>query len=258
MNTKIEQIYLDLEKIKQSPVLSIYLNTFPANDVWKIRLKNGLKKMQEYIAISEPKSENLLKSICKKVELKIRDHQTSLGRSIICFASEKHLFLYVLHIPVENDFKWDIGPATKQLNHLIQTYPKSGVIILQNNLITLISTELGELINETQFSFQLDRDHWKQYKGVSHHPQRAGGAIHRDLIDKRFKENLFRWYRSVIPQIEQYARRYQWQDIYLAGPPELTAEIKKRLNRRVTNEINRNFANESATTILEKMILKIS
>lgn len=255
METKVDQIKSALQTLKDSPVLSIYLNTHPASDDWKIRLKNGLKKMEEYVAVSEPQQEKLFKKVSHAVDKKIKDHQTSFGKSIICFASDSDLYIYFLQIPVDNDFQWRNGAATNQLNQLISTYPKSGVILLQHGQITLISTELGELIGETHFTFDIENEDWKQYKGLAFNQREASSVNHQDKVEKRIKENFSRWYKKIIPQIEQYAKRYNWQEIHLAGPSELLSDIQKRLNRRVTSETNRNFSNESPADILEKIIL---
>src|SRR5690625_6068971 len=59
-------------------VLTFYLNTDSASEEWKIRLKNGLKRTEEYHRISNPDDAPLLKQIIKNVRVKVRDLQRNL------------------------------------------------------------------------------------------------------------------------------------------------------------------------------------
>lgn len=253
MATTIESIQRDLKKLTGS-VLSIYLNTNPSKSDWKIRLKNGLKRTKEYLEASEPHQVKLFTKISKKVEQKIKDRQLSFTNSFICFASSDQLFLYHLQIPVENDFKWQEKQADSQLFKLFKQYPKSGVILLQHDKITLITSLLGELIQEKHYLFDVKTKHWKQYKRFSFGYTYSGGNP-KDKYVRRFRENQARWYKSIIPTIERYSRQQGWENVYLAGPAELRKILKQHLNVNVTGETTRNYSGKPAHAILHKTIL---
>src|SRR5699024_12633258 len=91
--SKTEQIHNDLNQLDGN-VLTVYLNTNPGSEDWKIRLKNGLRKTEEYVAASNPEQVKEFKKICKKVNTTIKDNQVSFTNSLICFGSAEQLYIY--------------------------------------------------------------------------------------------------------------------------------------------------------------------
>src|SRR5690625_2629473 len=154
MSKQIDQMVDEIKGLK-GHVLSLYLNTNPESEDWKILLKNGLKRTTEYIQATNPEQVKEFQDICKKVDKTIKDHQTSFLNSLICFASSEQLYMHHLQIPVQNDFIWQDGPALHQLNKLIEQYSKNGVILLQRDKVTMISYSLGEKLDEIHYELDL-------------------------------------------------------------------------------------------------------
>lgn len=254
MPKKVRQIHDQLEQLDGS-VLSIYLNTNPGSEDWKIRLKNGLKKMEEYVAASNPEEVKDLTKICKKVDVAIKDRRREMTNSLVCFASANHLVIYHLQIPVMNDFQWHAHAATEQLDELYEQYSKTGVLLLQRDKITLITSSLGELIDEKHFELDIELENWKQYKGVAYGSIYSSSANHREKFENRLRENQTRWYRNIIPSIEKHARTLNWKGVHLAGPSELTNVMKDLLNIKVIGETTRNYSGKSAHAVLNRTIL---
>lgn len=254
MTKNIENMRDEVQAL-EGPVLSIYLNTRPESEDWKILLKNGLKKTHEYVATSNPEDEQQFSQIAKNADKKIKDNQLDFTNSLICFASEDHIHLYFLQVSVNNDFQWDKRPALEQLNQLYDKYPKSGVVLLQRDKITLITTILGEFIKETHYELDIDKEDWTQYKGLAFGNVYASSANHRDKYDRRIKENQDRWYKNIVPTIEKHARIQGWKSCHLAGPTELTKEMKNLLNIKISGETTRNYSGKSAHAILNRTIL---
>lgn len=94
----------------EDKVLTLYLNTDRSecqSGSWKIKLKNGLKKLEEYIYLSSNEEEvKSYKKLKKRVEKTINDAATNLQKSVIIFASNKgKLFsVHFLQVPVETEF----------------------------------------------------------------------------------------------------------------------------------------------------------
>lgn len=252
MSNKLEQIHKDVELLENDHVLSIYLNTNPRSDDWKIRLKNGLRKMEEYIAASNPEQVKEFSKIYKRVAKTIQDHQKSFTNSLICFASKNHIHLSHLQIPLENDFQWKVGPAMEQLDKLFEQYSNRGVILLSRDKVILLTTSLGELIHEEDYELDIEKGDWKQYRRMSYGNMFSSNI---DAIDRRIKEKQMRWYRSIIPTIERYAKKHKWQGAHLVGPSELTKIMKQQLKIKITGETTRNYSGKSAHVILEKTLL---
>lgn len=256
MENNIEQIQQTINKL-EGPVLTIYLNTNPTNENWKIRLKNGLKKTEEYIDASNPEDVKQFAAIRKRVDAQIKDDKTRFMNSLICFATKDEIFTYHFQFRVENDFQWSEKPATEQLDKLFEQYPKSGVILLQRDQISLITSSLGEVVDEIAYEFDLENEDWTQYKGLGFANVYASSANHRDKYDRRIKENQERWFKSIVPIIEKFSRNQEWKLIHLAGPAELTQQMRGLLNVEVTGETTRNYSGKSAQDILNKTVIAI-
>lgn len=254
MSKQIDQMMDEIKGLK-GHVLSVYLNTNPDSEDWKILLKNGLKRTTEYIQASNPEQIKEFQKICKQVDQTIKDNQTSFLNSLACFASSEQLYIYHLQIPVQNDFTWKEVPEIKQLEELIEQFSKNGVILLQRDKVTMISSLLGEMLDEVHYEFDLETEDWKQYKGMGFGSIYASSANHRDKYDRRLKVNQARWYKKIAPTIEKFARKHNWNGAHLAGPAELTKKMQNNLNLNIIGETTRNYSGKSAHAILEKTLL---
>lgn len=235
-------------------VLSFYLNTDPTSEEWKIRLKNGLKRTEEYSKASNPDEAKKLARIIKEVNVKVRDIQRNLKSSLICFASQDEVLLYRFNFLVENNFSWENEADTAQLDKLFDQYMRTGVILLQANSVTLITSGLGELEDEIHYEIDFDTEDWKQYKGLAYGSIISSSANHRDKFERRMHENQERWYRSITPIVRNYAKEKAWKSIYLVGPAKLTEGFRKQLNQKITEEINLNLASKSASEVLQRTV----
>lgn len=254
MTKKAKEILEEIEQL-DGAVLSIYLNTNPRSEDWKIRLKNGLKKTEEYIAASNPETVNQFSKISKNVQGVVIDNQRKLTNSFVCFATANKVLKYPLQIPVENDFQWGEKPALDQLNSLFEKYSRTGVILLQRSTVTLITSSLGELVSEVSFELDLDTESWKRYKGVAFGSLISSSASHEHKFERRLKEHQTRFYREIVPTIQKYAKSENWNGVHLAGPAELTKMMRELLNLNIIGETTRNYSGKSAHTVLERTIL---
>lgn len=254
MSNEVNQMMKEIKDLK-GYVLSVYLNTNPDSEDWKILLKNGLKRTTEYIKASNPEQLKQFQHICKKVDQTIKDNQTAFLNSLVCFASTEQLYIHHLQIPVQNDFTWEEKPETTQLEQLIDQYSKNGVILLQRDKVTMISSLLGEILDEVHYEFDLETEDWKQYKGMAFGNIYASSANHRDKYDRRLKVNQARWYKKIAPTIEQFARNHHWNGAHLAGPAYLTKEMQNNLKLNIIGETTRNYSGKSAHAILKNTLL---
>lgn len=236
------------------PVLTFYLNTDPTSEEWKIRLKKGLKRTEEYEKAANPDEKKALQKIIDNVQVKVRDVQRDLKSSLICFASSDTVLLYRLNIPVENDFLWQKEAATDQLRQLFDKYERTGVILLQAHSVTLITAGLDGVEDEAHYEIDFDTESWKQYKGLAYGAIISSSANHREKFESRMRANQARWYKSIAPTIRNYAKKQAWESIYLVGPKELTEGFSKQLNQKITEEINLNLASKSAEHVLSRTV----
>ncbi|TWI53591.1 VLRF1 family aeRF1-type release factor [Halalkalibacter nanhaiisediminis] len=227
--------------------LTIYLNTDQSSGdqqkgEWKIRLKNGLKKLEEYIEVSEKENINAYKKLKKRVTSEIHDLQADMPKSVLVIASaDGDWLLEKLQIRVENEFHWEKQPILEQLEKLQRKFPKSGILLVQKRDLSIIETSLGEVLEQLSYQWDLENEDWKQYEGVAATERVASGANHRDQFEQRFEANQQRWYKQLASVIQKKAKNKGWQKIYLVGPPELINEFEKYLTYDEIDKIKKNF-----------------
>ncbi len=253
MKINLDAINKDILSL-EGPVLSIYLKTDPTSENWKIRLKNNLKRTGHYVKSSQPENLKLYDTISKKVDQAIRDRSHELKYGIVCFANKDNVLLYVLQVPVENQFDWENKAVTDQWEDLTKQYPSSGVLLLQRNKVSLLDTQLGDLTGETHYEFNLENEDWTQYKGLAYEGITSSSANHRDQYNKRVKVNEERWMKTLVPKLEKHMKDNNWEGVYLAGATELVKRIEPKINKEIFGVVTSNYAGKSANDILTKII----
>lgn len=247
-----EKIKNDLLSLK-GPVFTIYLKTDPANENWKIRLKNGLKRIEHFVNSSQPENVKLFSKLRKKVDLLMKDNQRNFKQGLICFVTEEDTLFYLLQVPVENEFRWEDEPATDQLDKIIEKHPKSGILLLQKEHVSILETNLGELTGETHYELDLSQENWKQYKGLAYGSIISSSANHRDKFNRRVRENQARWFKNLIPTINKHIKRGEWKGVYLTGATELTNIMEDELNRRILGVVNSDYSGRTSHEIVNKV-----
>ncbi|WP_096439607.1 VLRF1 family aeRF1-type release factor [Alteribacter populi] len=239
-------------------VLSVYLNTDRANQdqqkgEWKIRLKNGLKKLDEYLEVSgnatQLKNYRKLKT---KVKKEILGNQVNLQKSVVIFGSEEGDLwsVHYLQLPVETSFYWENYAVVDQLESLQNDFPMSGVILTNMDEIKIIDTALGE-VNETRtYTFDPNTEDWTFKEGLAAAEHIASGASHVDQYQQRFEENMNRFYRKMATNIERMKRDRKWRTVYLVGEPDMTRTMKAELRVDVSKSVNKNLNNARPSQVL--------
>ena len=105
-------------------MLTVYLNTDRSDPdqqggEWKIALKNGFNRLEEYLE-SAPEEQERLKDLRLKVEEYVHSKERELPRSFIFFASRDSGIWEALElqVPVETNFYWEEDPMLDALKEL--------------------------------------------------------------------------------------------------------------------------------------------
>ncbi|WP_100407090.1 VLRF1 family aeRF1-type release factor [Bacillus solitudinis] len=248
------------EKTESKRYVTIYLNTDQSNmdqkkGEWKIRLKNGLKKLEEYIEASNSDELQAFKKIKKFALKEITDMQTSLPKSILFIGTtDGEWYVKELQVKVENDFSWEIEPNLTQLHQLEELYPVSGVLLIQKLNMLSVETVLGEITNEVSFAWDLETEDWRKYEGVAATERHASGANHRDQFEQRFEANQQRWYKELASLVEKEAKLRGWTSIYLVGAPEILTEFSKHLTYKHVEKFKKNLTNFKSQEIVNEVL----
>ncbi|MDN5708992.1 MAG: VLRF1 family aeRF1-type release factor [Planococcus sp. (in: firmicutes)] len=285
-------LYDEIQELKQFEcedrcVLSVYLNTNPAdreaqNGAWKIQLKNGLKRLDEYLTASKDEKElKAYKALRKKVEKEITDNQGDLQKGVVIFASTQDDLFWVKHlqISVKTDFQWENKPALDQLRYIYKAYPYAGVVLPSFKGIRVLDTSVGIVNEEVYYEFDAGLEVWTEQKGVRSSGRiqgrsgagstgggaaggnspvigGSGGGSPTDELDHRLKENLDRFYKDMGSKIEKLKKERRWEEIHVIGEAEHAQSFSKVLHKKPNSCIHKNLINNSADKILHEVFEK--
>lgn len=286
-------LYDEIQKLKSFEcedrcVLSVYLNTNPAdlnaqNGAWKIHLKNGLKRLEEYLTASNDQTElKNYKTLRKKVENEITDNQGDLQKGVVIFAST-HNDLWSVHhvqVAVKTSFHWENAPVLDELRYMYKAYPYTGIIMPSFKGVRIIDTSMG-IVNEEQFhEFESNLDVETEQQGVrssSRVQGRAsggagspgggaaggnspvvggGGGSPVDQLDDRLKENLDRFYKEVASKVVKLKKERHWDEVHIVGEAEHAKTFAKALPNKPTSCIYKNLINVAPGQIIHEVFEK--
>lgn len=256
----------ELEELKgleyeHDAVLSVYLNTDRSDQdqqkgEWQIHLKNGLKRIREYLesANNEKELKNFEK-LSKKVDKEIQNNRTDLLRSVVIFASvEDDLFsAHYLQVPVKTSFHWENRPVLEPLEDIQREYPRSGIILPNMDEVKIIDTALGELHEVKAFEFDSGKEEWVLSEGMASSDRMASGATHVDKFQHRFKENLSRFYKEMSERVENYRKDRGWEEVYVVGEAETVKIFTGTMKKQPTGVMHKNLNSSRAYDVIKEL-----
>lgn len=150
MTFQLETMLQRIADLK-GPVLTMYLETNPSDEEWKIRLKNGLKRIGEYVEASNEAEYPIFKKVAKEVYQHTFDLQRQMKNGLLCFATEEAIVMQPIQPPVQTAFYWEARGETTQLQTLFQHYPHTAFLVVQQDQISVVETVLEDVVNVQRF-----------------------------------------------------------------------------------------------------------
>jgi len=261
-----EEEIKELESIRKEgsdKIYSMYLNTDPSDPdqqggKWKIQLKKSLQDFTNFLKEDDNKEElNNFEIVKDKVEKYVEAAEQDLSRGIILFASADDVwFARKVQMRLKSEFDWQKEPNLTQLKELEIEFPKTGMILVQQNYVKVIDAFLNEIRDVHFYELDLDTEDWTVKRG----PGRGGGGRHtgaanfqEDKFKNRFEANQQRWYKSLAPKLDKLAKDGDWKDIYLAGEREAVNELNDQMNKEVTYIVNKNLLHHEESHVFEEL-----
>lgn len=254
----MEQVNALKSQYDETGILTIYLNTDAGDrgkqgQEWKIRLKNGLKRLKEYIEKSGSKEElKAFKSLADQVNQAITDQQRNFQKSYIYIATASGDVLVekIVQAPVETSFHWEKEPVTDQLEQIQKTYPATGIVLMQKSEVLFIDAALGEIREEKRYNWEAESEDWREYKGNAPPERTASGTTQVDEVERRFDENRIRWYKKLAPLIDKEIKNRHLSGLYLVGSKEYLRDIEKHLGSKIMDTIPKNLISKPSHEVL--------
>lgn len=250
----------DLKQLRQIEckdkcVLSVYLNTGPNQEGdWSIHLKNGLKRIGEYLEASGDETElKNFKKVRKQVDQELGKHRNDLARSLIIFASDENdvFETYYLQHDVETSFHWETKPVLEPLEALQQKFPSTGIVLTNLDHVTVLDTSLGHIDATFEFAFDPETEEWVRFEGTASGDRMASSSSQVDKFNRRLAENLGRFYRDLAQTVEQMKGAHDWESLVVIGEAELSNSFRDELRTKPERVVHKNLSKSSASHIIE-------
>ena len=263
LNKKLKQ----LENVRREgadKVFTMYLNTDPSDPdqqggEWKIQYKNGIRNFEHYLQEDEDKEElKNFQLIKQKVDKFVKGNEQNFLKGIIIFATadEEIWFANRVQMHVETEFYWQETPEINQLVRLVDKFPKSGIILVQQNEIKVIESNLNEIEDTTSFELDIKTDNWRKKQG----PRKANSSMgpgaanmQKDNFAARYEANQQRWYKKIAPKLDKRAKEHSWEKIYIVGEPDSSNELKDQMNKPVDKIIQKNMLDHEESKVLQEV-----
>jgi len=200
----------------ESPVLSVYLDTDPAEgnvEIHKLRLRSMLKEV------------DLPDDIAAVTRYFDHEHDWS-GRSVAVFSCTPDEFLrfYTLSVPVRSRVRVSDRPYVKPLADILDSYGGYGVALVDKQDVCMFYFHLGELREEEGLSGESVRR--TKHGGGSQAAGRMGGtAGQADNIDELTERNI----KDAVDFATQFFTENNVRRILIGGSDDNVAQFRGQL-----------------------------
>ncbi|WP_010647400.1 VLRF1 family aeRF1-type release factor [Oceanobacillus massiliensis] len=259
----------ELEKVNMegnNKVFTMYLNTDPSDPdqqggQWKIHFKNGMRNFESYLEESNDKEElKNFQMVKNKVKKFIKENELQLLKGIIVFATADEVVWYAdkVQMRLEDEFYWQETPELNQFRKLKETYPKTGIILVQQNQIKVIDCNLNHVEKTTSYELDVEEETWR----VLHGARQGGAAVgagsynnnQKDYFDARYEANQQRWYKSIAPKLDKMVKDHKWKKTYVVGEAPAAKVLTNQMNKEVDDIIPKNMLDHEETKVMQEVL----
>ncbi len=245
-------------------VLSVYLNTNPGdpeqlNGAWRIHLKSGLKRIDEYLTASDDENElKAFNELKKKVAKEVEDNKNDLSKGVVIFASvDPELWsVYYVQVPVKTSFHWEDHPVTEEMEYMYKAYPEAGIILPSFGEVRILDTSMGAVLADFTYDFDPNLEGWGERSKASAAHNVGMGSSKGDAIEPRLRENLQRFYKGMGEIIGTLKKERGWQEIHVSGEADLANAFAETLREKPASCIYKNLNNSKPNDVLHQVFEK--
>ena len=245
-------------------VLSVYLNTNPGdpqqlNGGWKIHLKNGFKRIEEYLAASEDEEEskafNELKS---KVTEEVESNLNNLSKSVVIFAAvaPELWSVHYVQVPVKTSFHWENQPMTEEMEYMYKAYPEAGIILPSSGEVRILDTAMGSVKEEFTYKFDSSTSKWVKQESDEIVHDRGKESKTRPTFESLPQNNIKALFKEMANIIEKLKKERGWQEIHVSGETELANAFAETLREKPASCIYKNLNNSKANDVIHQVFEK--
>lgn len=243
-------------------VLSLYLNTNPGdptqlNGGWRPHLKNGLKRIEEYLTASGDEDElQAFLPLKKKVTDEIELQQNNLSKSVVIFAAvEPELWsVHYVQVPVKTSFHWEHEPMIEEMTYMYKAYPEAGIILPSSGEVRILDTAMGAVKDELIYKFDSFTTKWVEIEATEQGKNTKSKT--RPTFESLPQNNIKALFKGMLPIIERLKKERGWQEIHISGETEMANAFAEILREKPASCIYKNLNNNKASDVIHQVFEK--
>ena len=212
-------VYLDLDQSKQANL----------NRGFETQLKDMLAGIEQ--RLNSEGEFSAFERARKRIEGVVEKHTIGARGMALAFdASDGFFWSQELKLPVVSRVQWDREVFVEPLAAALDDYERVGVVLLDRANFRLFTICMGELQEHVRQEFDHRNIRHTKTVGMDH----LGAAGHAQRkADEQVRVNL----RQMIKLVEQTTTEFAVHRIILAGSPEITAQLRALLPKRLASQV---------------------
>jgi peptide subunit release factor 1 (eRF1) len=224
---------------KENSVLTLYLNIDQSRQA---NLNRGFEnELKDLLASARDKIQGsaeleAFEKAAGRVQEFVAGHSVrARGLAAFCDSADGFFWGEEMDFPVENRVRWGREASVQPLVAAIDEYERVGIVLLDRAKLRLFTMSLGQVEERIREDFDTRKVRHTKTVGMDHlasasrAQRKADGQVHMNL-------------RHAVKDIDWLLGRHVTRRIVLAGLPEVTAELRgtlpKRLGSLVIGEID--------------------
>lgn len=120
-------------------------------------------------------------------------------------------------------------PELNQFKYLLEKYPKTGIILVQQNHIKMIESYLNMVEDIFYYELDIDTENWRRKSGPhpSHTPTGLSSSnVQIDNFEARYVANQRRWYKAIAQRLDKLAKDQGWEGTFVISEGSASYMIK--------------------------------
>lgn len=234
------------ETAEPGPTVSLFLDTDPrdpantaATPAWLTAARNGLRDVTDALEAGDDRDARLRwRDLRAELEGELEaiapaERGRGLVRIVALDGSLDHRDVLQVRLRGTTVTLADrpvVAPLAEALDHSRPI----GVVLVSGERVRLVHWAHGVVDEAGEEAFDLDDEHWREYRGPSRGTRDASGATHAEHHDARVEEHRDRFLAAAARATAERLAERRWERVVIAGEAPVVARFRDVLPEAVT------------------------
>ncbi|MBI4310586.1 MAG: hypothetical protein HY681_02300 [Chloroflexi bacterium] len=232
-------------------VLSIYLDVDPTNGLWKDKtyaLERSLDRIAEGLERGDRKS---FADDRAKAMAFLSDYRSE-AKGLVLFVSglQGMWWQSALHVPIENDIRYDAGPFLSPLASLLDEHQSCGVVMVDDRSARLFVVSMGEIEEQEHIRNEVPSRRAQQEQGLRASAMPAAGTSQRTqpsrtregISERRHAAARQEHLKEVAETLGRLQRETGFRRLVIGGAVEALTHFEQELSPQLSRLVAGRFS----------------